>query len=241
MNLKTAIIVLHKTKYGDSSIIIHGYSAETGRCGLIVRKGGRGGIHSALSQLHPLSIIEAELSDKNRGDLKNVKEFRTLYNLPGIRENLSKSSIAMYVSEFIFRCIHEVEPNPSFYEFLVKSVLLLEEMDSGFANFHLWFLVEYAKRSGYGPEFTTEDKNSLFDIVSASFTTTPQIGSKCFSEADSSILATILQYREESMHMLRIPGRQRNSFATAMTEYLAYHMGHQINVRSLDILREVFE
>jgi DNA repair protein RecO (recombination protein O) len=241
MILKTGIVVLHKTKYGDSSIIVHGYSAESGRCGFVVRKGGRSGIHSALSQLHPLSIIEAELNDRNKGELKNIKDFRTLYNLPAIRENLSKSSIAMYVSEFIYRCIHEIEPNPSFYEFLVKSVLLLEEMESDFANFHLWFLVEFAKRSGYGPDFDLHDKDQLFDIVSASFSASPQIGSKCFSQADSSILATILQYREESMHVLKIPGRQRNSFASAMTEYLAYHMGHQINVRSLDILREVFE
>jgi len=237
MSSLTTIIVLHKTKYGESSVIIHGYSSDNGRCGFIMKKSGKGG---AISLLHPLSIIEAELTENSRGELRFIKNFRALHSLPGIRESVSKSSLAIYISELIFRTIHEYGPSPVFFSFLVKSILLLEELREDFANFHLWFLVEFAREAGYSPE-KNYTSGALFDIVSASFTKTPQGGSRCFSKEDSEMLATILEKREESIHTLKISGSKRSHFVTEMTTYLSYHLGFNINIHSLDILREVFE
>lgn len=237
MSTLATIIVLHKTKYGESSVIIHGYSSDNGRCGFLMKKPGKGG---ALSLLHPLSIIEAELSENPRGDLRYIKSFRSLHSLPGIRESLSKSSLAIYISELIFRTIHEYSPSAGFFSFLVKSILLLEELKEDYANFHIWFLVEFAKEAGYSPEKNYSD-GALFDIISASFTKTPQAGTRCFSVEDSAILATILEKREESIHILRITGGRRSHFAKQMTIFLSYHFGFNINIHSLDILHEVFE
>lgn len=237
MSNKASIVVLHKTKLGDSSIIVHGYSSDNGRCGFVIRSNSKGG---ALSLLHPLGIIEAELSERSRGDLRQIQNFRSLYSLPGIRGNVIKSAIAIYISELIFRGIHEYGPSPSFFDFLVKSILLLDEINDDYANFHLWFLVELSKGAGYTPASNYSD-DSLFDVVSASFVNEVVPGSRCFSREDSRLLTTILKNREESIHLLKLNGSQRRSFAKEMTTYLSYHLGCNLNIQSLEILHEVFE
>ena len=241
MNLKTEIIVLHKTKYKDSGLIVHGYSDTGGRQGFIVRKAGSSKNYAAISQLHPLSIIEAELAPGEKGDLKTIREYRTIFNLANIRTNVTKSTIAIFISELIYRSIKEVEQNRELFGFIKKSVILLEELDENYSNFHLWFIVGFAGMTGYSPEDNYSCKNEYFDIFTARFCSSPVSEGMCFDAANSHILHSILESREKCIHLLKISGRQRYSFISEMLRYLGHHMGHPINIQSLEILREVFE
>lgn len=237
MSSVTNIVILHKTKFGDSSFIIHGYSSHHGRCGFILKKSGRA---TALSQLHPLSVIEAEISEKSKGELIFINNFRALYPLQGIRESVSKSAVAIYISELLYRSVREYGPSPGFFSFLVKSILLLDGLSDDYANFHIWFLVELSKEAGYAPERNYRE-GSLFDMVSASFTDTPHPGSKYFTRESSALLAAILSERQESIHTIKLSGSKRGQFAREMTQYLSYHLGFTLNIRSLDVLHTVFE
>lgn len=241
MILTSEIIVLHKTKYKDSGLIVHGYSNTGGRQGFIVRNGRSSKNYAAISQLHPLSIIEAELTPGEKGDLKTIREFRTLFNLPSIRTNVSKSTIAIFVSELIYRSIKEVEQNRDLFGFLKRAVLLLEGLEDNYANFHLWFIVEFSGMVGYSPENNFSAQNEYFDIISARFCPFSQNQETCLNNANSHILHSILESGESSIGMLKISGRQRFSFISGMLNYLGHHMGHPINIQSLEILREVFE
>ena len=241
MNLKTEIVVLHKTKYKDSGLIVHGYSNTGGRQGFIVRKGGSFKNYAAISQLHPLSIIEAELAPGEKGDLKTIREFRTVFNLSNIRTNITKSTIAIFISELIYRSIKEVEQSRDLFGFIKKSVILLEEVEENYSNFHLWFIVEFARMIGYSPEDNYSSKNEYFDISNACFCSSPVLGGTCFDTTNSHILHSILNSKEESINLLKISGKQRYCFINDMINYIGYHMGHSINIQSLEILREVFE
>lgn len=237
MSHKTSLVVLHKTKLGDSSIVVHGYSSDNGRCGFIIKSNSKRG---SLSLLHPLGIIEAEISEKSKGELRFINNFRSLHTLTRLRESVIKNAIAIYISELIFRGIHEYGPSPGFFNFLVKSILLLDAIGDDYANFHLWFLVELSREVGYSPANNYTD-GFLFDISSASFVKSAVSGTKCFNREDSALLDTILKHKEESIHILKLNGIQRRSFSKEMTTFLSYHLGCNLNIQSLEILHEVFE
>ena len=54
----TEFIVLHTTKFGENSLVVHTLSKEYGRRGFLVRGAGR---KSSTSLFQPLSILEADI------------------------------------------------------------------------------------------------------------------------------------------------------------------------------------
>ncbi|MEN6618449.1 MAG: DNA repair protein RecO [Rikenellaceae bacterium] len=238
---KLQLIVLHTIKYRDTSLIVQGYSNLGGRQSFVIRTGRSTKNYAALSLLHPLSIIDAELVAGSWGDMATIKECTPAYKLSEIRCNLHKSSIAIFISELIYRTIKEIEQNTEMYNFISRSVLQLETLESGFANFHAYFIVELCKHIGYTPESNYSHSKPLFDIVSAGFTDNPVMADMSFSLKSSSILAAILNIKPESLCSLKITGNERYSFIKDMIKYISHHIGYQIEIRSLNVLHEVFE
>ena len=84
------MIVLHTTKYGESSLIVHVYSPEHGRTGLLLRGAARSrSSRNNLRLLHPLSILDVTLvSGRRQSDLLAVKEFNQQEPLTNLRTDL---------------------------------------------------------------------------------------------------------------------------------------------------------
>ena len=217
MSRKLQIIVLHTIKYRDSSSIVQGYSNLHGKQSYIVHTGKGRKQQATLSQLHPLNIIDAELVPRSRGEMPTIKEFCSAYRLTEIRCDLNKCSIALFISEFIYRTIREVEQNSDLYSFIHDSVLTLESMERGYADFHPWFVVEMCKKTGYDPVLSDTG----------------------FSQKSSEILAVLLNAKLEQLPSLMINGKERYIFIKDMLAYLSHHIGYTLEINSLEVLHQV--
>ena len=148
------MIVLHTTRYGDSSLIVHGYTREEGRTSLMLRgafrtSGKRRPSHPGAVLLHPLSIVNYVASKSPKAGMAYLREFSPKYRLHSIREDFDKISIAMFISELLYRTLLHSERDEDLYDFLEDAVLRLEALGSSPANFHLWFLDRYAAYLGF--------------------------------------------------------------------------------------------
>ena len=65
MAINTDLIVLHTTKFGENSIVVHTLSKEYGRRSFLVRGAGR----NVMSLLLPLNILEADVTESGRSAL----------------------------------------------------------------------------------------------------------------------------------------------------------------------------
>ena len=92
-------------------------------------------------------------------------------------------------------------------------------MESDFANYHLRFLLELAGALGFSPSW--ED---LAPFAGENLATVRQLMSPDLAEA----------------MMVPMNGAQRNAVASLLLDYLAYHTESQIQVRSLQVLRELY-
>ncbi len=212
------IVVLHTVKYRDSGMVIRGYSDNGGRQSFFLRnvKGPKNG--ASIQQLHPLSIIDAQLSSYSKGEMKTIKEFTPASPLQEIRCNLQKSTIAMFMSELISKTVQEVEQNSSLYDFITRSVLSLEKLEEGFADFHLFFMVALCRHIGYDPLLS---ENAL-------------------SQRSSSILAEILSKENDLCQRLSINGSDRYNFIREMCDYISNHSGCKVELLSLEVLHDVY-
>ncbi len=238
---KSQVIVLHTIKYGDNGIVLQCYSNTCGRVALFLRVSAKNKI--IISNLHRLSILNV-VTYCNGSSMPTVKELEPVMRLDTIRTNIYKNTIAIFLSELLVKCIRESEANLQLYQFLVSSISILEHLEGAFANFHIHFLVHLSKMLGFMPVDNFSADKPLFDIYSARFVASgPECASgqgACFSPVESELLHAILNTPAIESSCLRCNGDLRLAFSKQMIRYLSVHLGLNFDMKSLDVLHEVF-
>ena len=213
---RSELIVLNFTKLKESSLVLHCLSPDWGRRGFITSVGKASG--TALFQ--PLSILDAEVVENPRSELWRVRGLSAKYSLNGIRSDMVKNSMTMFMSEVLYRTIHEGNTEDGLYEWCRKAVLTLDALDRDYANYHLRFLLEFAAALGFSPSveglapFCGDRRKEIEALVSSDFA---------------------------SCMLLPLTGQARGDIAEKLLGYIEYHTGERINVRSLAVLRELYE
>lgn len=212
----TELIVLHTTKFGENSLVVHSLSKEYGRRGFLVRGIGK---KSAMALFQPLSILEADIIESSKSNLYTARNISLKHHLSGIRENMFKNSMTMFISEVIYRSIKDGANEEGLYEWCEKNILLLDSIQSDFSNFHIRFLLEFAIALGFSPEsqdlmpFTGDHHEIIEKFLKGSFA--------------------------ESM-FIPLSGAVRNEIAEEILRYIEFHTDSTLNINSLKVLRELF-
>ena len=104
---KTKGIVLHTLKYNDTSIIVDMYTELSGRASFLVAvpRSRKAAVKSVLFQ--PLSFIEFEADYRLNATLYRIKEAKSFYPFSSIPYDPYKSSMALFLSEFLYRAVRE--------------------------------------------------------------------------------------------------------------------------------------
>ncbi len=242
MHESLQIIVLNTIKHKESGFIIQAYSNNNGRENFFLKSPAKNNKSKPLAHFHPLAILDITLSTFKLSQIPTIKEFSAAYRLASIRESVIKSSIALFMSDLIYKTFTEQENNHELYGFLKESIIELERLDNGISNYHLFFLYQVCKKLGYSPLVKKEaEPGMLFDIPSAGFLDFGVKGYHTFGEIESKILLFLEGCSIDTLPLLKISGNDRYIFIKMMLTFLTYHIGCEIRVNSLEILKEVFE
>lgn len=208
-------IVLTTTKVGENALVVHTLSREWGRRGFLVRSAKKTGTTLFL----PLNILEADVVENSKSELWTLKNITLKDALGGIRGNLKKNTMTLFLSEVLFRTVREGAGEDGLYEWCVGSILTLNALEADFANFPVRFLLELAGALGFRPTFD--------DIA-------PFAG-----EHLSQMKALTAASFSESL-LLPLNGSTRNALCEELLQYLSYHTEANIQVKSLAVLRELY-
>lgn len=212
----TELIVLHTTKFGENSLVVHSLSKEYGRRGFLVRGVGK---KSAMSLFQPLSILEADIIESSKSNLYTAKNISLKHHLPGIRENMFKNSMTMFMAEVLYRAIKDGANEEGLYEWCEKNILLLDSIQSDFSNFHIRFLLEFSIALGFSPE--------AMDIMPFTGTHFP-------------IVERFMKESFAGSMLIPLSGPVRNEIAEGILRYIEFHTDSALNINSLKVLRELF-
>ena len=97
---KSRLVVLHLTKYSDHALILHAVDSLSGRRSFLVRGLKRG---NATAAFHPLSVLEVVSAESPKSSLAWLREWEPAAALHAIRSDRVNGSIAMFVSEVLYR------------------------------------------------------------------------------------------------------------------------------------------
>lgn len=211
----TELIVLHTTKFGENSLVVHTLSREYGRRSFLVRSVGK----KSLALFLPLNILEAEIIETTKSNLYTAKKMMLRYPLMGIRNDMFKNSMTMFMSEVLYRTIKDGCNEEGIYEWCEKVILLLDAMKTDFSNFHLRFLLELCIALGFSPQ-----SSDLKPFVGDNYPLVEKI-------IHSDFARTML---------IPLNGQTRNQLAEDILRYIEFHTESTLSINSLKVLRELF-
>ena len=96
MTTNTGLIVLHTTKFGENSLVVHTLSRDYGRRSFLVKGVGK---KQTMSLFLPLNMLEADIVETNKSTLYTARNLVSRHPLLGIRNNMFKNSMTMFMSE----------------------------------------------------------------------------------------------------------------------------------------------
>ena len=105
-------IVLGTVKYGDKAVIVNMLTDLLGRQSYIVQGLGSGkGRGSKLAYYQPLFALQFEGIVSDKSELHRLKDVQSSIVLQTIPYDIRKSTIALFISEVLYRLIGESEAN----------------------------------------------------------------------------------------------------------------------------------
>ena len=216
MTQNTELIVLHTTKFGENSLVVHTLSRDYGRRSFLVKGTGK---KSMMSLFLPLNVLEADILETNKSTLFTARSLTAKHPLLGIRNNMFKNSMTMFMSEVLYRVVKDGAYEQGLFEWCEKDILLLDAIQTDFSNFHIRFLLELTVALGFSPE-----SQDLMPFVGEHYPVVEKFMTLPF--ADSMLIP--------------LNGAARNEIAEEILRYIEYHTESSVNVNSLKVLRELF-
>ncbi|MDR0712081.1 MAG: DNA repair protein RecO [Prevotellaceae bacterium] len=234
-------IVLHSIKYGESSIIAHIYTDMQGRQTYMLN-----GVRSATKRqkpalIQPLFLLDIEAYPaRKQGAMCRMKEFRASVPLQSLPFDVHKNVIALFIGEVLYKLIREEEQNEALFAFLHKHILLLDEMQHGVPNFHLYFLAQLARHLGFFPGNAHSDEYAYFDMKNGLFVPFAPLHGVFINKPASALLGKLIIAELDDLQHIKTSREQRNLLLRKMLDYYCTHLGMANPIRSLAVLEEVF-
>ncbi len=238
---KTRGIVLHTIKYGDTSLIAHTYTEQFGRQTYLVKGAYSRKASINANQFYPLNLLEMEVYSKKNHDLHNLKEARNNPVYLHIPFQPIKNSIAVFIAEVLYRTLREQEPNPILFSFLLNSLQLLDLETKNIANFHMVFLIQLSKHLGFFPFNNYSETNKLFNLLNGCFEQEVPIHGYFIHKEESAIFATLIEKSFDEADSISLSRQLRHYFLEKLIEFYKLHISGMGNIKSLQILKEVFD
>lgn len=217
---KTRGIVFRFTKYGDTSIIVTIFTELFGLQTYIVNgvrsKSSRGKI--ALYQ--PLTLLDLVVYYKENANIKRIKEVRCLHQYQTLQSDIRKSSIGMFITEVLNKAVKEEAHAQEQFEFLLNSLISLDEQKKGFENFHLIFLIKLSRFLGFGAHHVKE-------VLTGRFT----------EKEEEELLRKLITAGYGDTFSITL--EQRRSLLEILLRFYSAHMDSLGEIRSVQVLKEV--
>lgn len=237
---KTKGIILHQIKYTDSGVISQVYTRDFGRLSIMIKgiRSRKSGKHNVLFQ--PMFVLDLVFYYKESRGVQMLKEFSVSLSPAAIYADVKKSCIAVFLAEILTSVLKEESPNFELFDYLEDSIKYLDACTSGFANFHIAFLIGLSSFLGFEPGKRDDPEKKYFDLLNGTFVTMPPLHSAYADPFVSDILAEFFPISFDQMRSIPLTGPVRNLVLETIIRYFSIHLPGLKKINSIDILKEIF-
>ncbi len=240
---KTEAIVLHSFKYGERRVIVDMFTRQYGRLSFIVPLPRS--VRSTMKKQYfqPLTLLNLECDVRPQVQLQKLRDASLLAPLSSIHNEPSKLAISLFIAEFLYHALKSEQQNLPLFDYVRSSIQWLDGRPDHLANFHLVFLMRMSRFLGFYPnlEIRSEDEPLLyFDLRGACFCEAPPVHRDFLMPQEAARIRTLMRMDYPTMHLFRLSRSERNRILELLLTYYRLHLPAFPELRSLSVLRELF-
>jgi DNA repair protein RecO (recombination protein O) len=237
---KTRGIVFKTTDYGDSSMIVQIFTEKFGLQTYMVNGAKKPKAKIAKNMLQPLHLLDMVVYHKNNGNIQRIKELKNSPQLLNIPYDLVKSSIALFLNEVIYKAAKQQGADEGLFSFLFSAIEWLDNESKGLANFHLVFMLKLTRFLGFYPDRPLNGDADYFDLKDGIFSRFKPESILYLSPPHTQNFIKLLLSSFESLDEIKLSNEERRFLVQKILDYYAMHAEGFGNIKSHEVLEEIF-
>jgi DNA repair protein RecO (recombination protein O) len=217
------------------------YTEAFGRVSYLVARSRGKKSRVSKSLFMPLSVLEMEVEHQNKRDLHRIRETKLCFPLAQVFCDPVKNVMALFLAEVLFRVIKETGADTRLFEYLLRSIRILELAEKGVANYHLVFLLHLLSYLGIFPNPESYTEGCYFDMQNGLFTDCIPEHRHYLNREESSILSLLFKISYENMSLYAFSRRERVTILSRILSYYRLHLPEIPEIKSIAVLQTLFE
>ncbi len=233
-------IVLHSLRYGDNQLIVDVFTASSGVVPFLVRTSRNRRSGPKASAWQPLALVEVNWVHRPQSHLQKPRELTLWKPWRSLSSDPYKAAMSLFLSEFLFHALRKEQENPEMFDYLVNALSWFDEVDEHYVNFHIVLLLHLTRFLGFLPNVDDWHEGSYFDLEAASFASVRPTHKHYLEPEEASLVPKFLRMNLRSMQAVGLNHDIRRRALDIVTDYYRLHIPEFPELKSLDVLAEVF-
>ncbi len=221
MIYKTRGIVFRFTKFKETSIIVTIFTEQFGLQSYIVNGVRSKSSKNKIALYQPLTLLNLVVYHRERANIERIKEISCLHPYRTLTADIRKATLAIFINELLNKTVKEESNAGGIFQFICESLIALDSLEKGYENFHLIFMLKLSRYLGFGVHNINE-----------------VIGGNVSDDETGKILSDLLTADYDSGP--RINNIQRRNLLGLLLKFYHEHIESLGEIKSLQVLREVF-
>ena len=253
MKTKTEAIVLHSVKYGEAKLIVDTFTRTHGRLSFVVPVSRSQKAKLKKQYFQPLTLLSVECDVRPQRQLQTMQDAVILSPYTTLLTEPSKLAIALFVAEFLYYALKGEQQDSLLFDYVRSSMEWLDQCPANYANFHLVFLMHLSRFLGFYPNLEVrgeekevrgekgEVRGEYFDLREGRFCNNPPVHRDFLMPQEASRIHLMMRMNYPTMHVFRLSRADRNRTLEIIEHYYRLHLPQFPELRSLPVLRELFQ
>ncbi|MDL2296823.1 DNA repair protein RecO [Bacteroidales bacterium OttesenSCG-928-B11] len=228
-------IVVHRTKYSDTSLIVNIFTEKFGLRSFMVKGAFAKKSKFRYTLFSPLAMLEVTFDLRN-SDILFLKDVRLHYHFTRIPLDVVRNSILMFYNELIYKTIFQHHEDQALFLYVEKKILELDEEVVATADVHIRFILGLLQVLGVGIANNYSETNCYFFLQESAFQSQYFDHDEILSQQSSAYLSQLLTDKNTN---IQADKSIRLELLRFLLRYMTYHIPGFKMSDSLQILADI--
>lgn len=235
-------IAFRTVRVNDGRNLLSVWSRDHGRMTIAMPSGAGREAKRRRALTSPLALFEAVADLRPDRDIVTVRDLVPLPSSPAMVMSPTRMAGATFLAEALDVLLRRTEVESALSDFLFDAVTFYGQASvAAAAKFHISFLCHLGAYMGIAPDTGQEGEAAVFDLREGRFAASPPLHGDYLTGEDARVVKILGRVPLRRCGLIKMPRYERRRALDTILHYYDLHLMSLDGLKSLEILRQVFD